>query len=196
VNLKTRVTNILTKPAAEWPIIAGETTTPTELITGYAAPLAAIPAVCGLIGMTVVGVPIPLMGTIRTGMIAGLSNAIVSWVLALVGVYVAALIIEKLAPTFQSRGDTTQAMKLVVFASTPAWVAGVLSLVPALGVLTIVAALYGVYLFYLGLPHVMHAPPDKVIPYMVVAAIVMIVLSVVFGYITAAITGVGVYRGI
>ena len=195
MDLKTRATNILSKPAAEWPVIAGESATPMELITGYAAPLAAIPAICGFIGMTIVGVSIPLMGTVRNGAVSGLSSAVVAWVLGLVGAYVAAIIIEKLAPTFQSRGDTTQALKLVVFSSTPIWVAGVLQLVPALGVLTILAVLYGIYLFYLGLPPMMHTPADKVIPYMVVAALVMIVISVCFGYITAAITGVGGYRG-
>jgi uncharacterized membrane protein len=195
VDLMTRATNILTKPAAEWPVIAGESTTPTELITNYAAPLSAIPAVCGFIGMTMVGVSVPLMGTIRTSMLSGLSGALVRWVLGLVGVYVTAIIVEKLAPTFQSRGDTTQAMKLVAFASTPMWVAGVLQLIPALGVLTILAALYGIYLFYLGLPPIMHTPADKVVPYMVVAAIVVIVLSICFGVLTAAVTGVGGYRG-
>jgi Yip1-like protein len=195
VDLKTRVTNMLTTPATEWPVIAGETTTPTALITGYAALLAAIPAVCGFIGMTIVGMSIPLVGTVRTGIVSGVATAIVSFVLGLVGVYIAAIIVEKLAPTFQSRGDTTQAMKLVVYASTPIWVAGVLQLVPALGVLTALAGLYGIYLFYLGLPPVMHTPADKVVPYMVVAAIVMIVLSICFGFVTAAITGVRGYRG-
>lgn len=195
MDLKTRATNILTKPAAEWPVIAAESTTPTDLITSYAAPLSAIPAICGFIGMSIVGMSVPLVGTIRTGMVSGLAGAVVRFVLGLVGVYVAAIIIEKLAPTFQSKGDTTQAMKLVVFASTPMWVAGVLSIIPALGLLAILAALYAVYLFYLGLPPVMHTPGDKVIPYMVVAAIVIFVINLCFGLVTAAITGVSGYRG-
>ena len=47
----------------------------------------------------------------------------------------------------------------------------------------------------LGLPPVMHTPAEKVVPYMVVAAIVMIVLSICFGFVTAAITGVRGSRG-
>ena len=86
-------------------------------------------------------------------------------------------------------------MKLVVFASTPMWLAGVLQIIPALGVLAILAALYAIYLFYLGLPPLMHTPADKVIPYMVVAALVIIVISVCLGVVTAAVTGVGGYRG-
>jgi len=195
MDLTTRVTNILTKPATEWRAIASESTTPMDLITSYAAPLSAISAVCGFIGMAVVGMSIPLVGTVRTGALSSFSSAVVRWVLGLVGVYVSAIIIDKLAPTFQSKSDTTQATKLVVFASTPLWVAGVLQLIPALGALMILAALYAVYLFYLGLPPLMHTPADKVVPYMVVAAIVIIVLSVCFGVLTAALTGVSGYRG-
>lgn len=195
MDLKTRATNILTKPAVEWPVIAAESTTPTDLITGYAAPLSAIPAICAFIGMSIVGISLPLMGTVRTGMMSGLSGAVVRFVLGLVAVYVSAVIIEKLAPTFQSKGDTTQAMKLVVFASTPIWIAGVLQIIPALGVLVILAALYAVYLFYLGLPPVMHTPADKVIPYMVVAAIVIFVINFCFGIVVAAVTGIGGYGG-
>ena len=195
MDLKTRATNILTKPAAEWPVIAAETTAPMDLISSYAAPLSAISAICGFIGLSIIGVSMPLMGTFRAGIGSGLASAVVRFVLGLVGIYVSAIIIEKLAPTFQSRGDTTQAMKLVVFASTPVWVAGVLQIIPALGVLVILAALYAVYLFYLGLPPVMHTPGDKVIPYMVVAAIVIFVINLCFGFVAAMVTGVGGYRG-
>jgi hypothetical protein len=195
MDLTTRATNILTKPAVEWPVIAGESTTPMDLITSYAAPLSAIPAICAFIGMSIVGVSLPLMGTIRTGLVPGLAGAVVRFVLGLVGVYVSAIIIEKLAPTFQSKGDTTQALKLVVYASTPMWVAGVLQIIPALGLLAILAALYAVYLFYLGLPPLMHTPADKVIPYMVVAAIVIFVINLCFGIVVATVTGMGGYRG-
>ena len=47
------------------------------------------------------------------------------------------------------------------------------------------------YLFYLGVPHLMHTPGDQVIPYMVVSALVMIVVTVCLAFVTAAIAGVG-----
>jgi hypothetical protein len=195
MDLKTRATNILTKPAAEWPVIAAERAEPMDLVTSYAAPLSAIPAICGFIGLSIIGVSMPLMGTFRTGIVSGLTSAVVRFVLGIVGLYGSAIIIEKLAPTFQSKGDTTQAMKLVVFASTPVWIAGVLQIIPALGLLVILAALYAVYLFYLGLTPVMQTPGDKVIPYMVVAAIVIFVINLCFGFVAAAVSGAGGYRG-
>jgi uncharacterized membrane protein len=186
MNLQNRVVNILSKPAQEWPVIASESTDVAALYKEYIMPLAAIPAICGFLGMTFIGVSVPFMGQIRTPMASGLAGLIVGYVLALVGIFLAAFIVDKLAPSFQSSGGIVQALKMVAFASTPTWVAGVLQLVPMLGALTLLAALYGVYLFYLGLPSVMKTPPDKVIPYMVVSAIVIIVISVV----TASISGV------
>ena len=190
-NLQARVTNILKQPAAEWPVIAAEPGDVASLLQGYAAPLAAIPAICRWIGFSVVGVAVPFVGTFRVGIVRGLANAIVYWVFALVGAYVAALVIEKLAPTFKSSGSTMQALKLVVYASTPMWVAGVLNLVPALSPLIILAALYAIYVFYLGLPQLMHTPSDQVIPYMLVSALVIIVVTVCLGIVTAAVAGVG-----
>src|SRR4026207_688333 len=177
MNLQTRVINILSKPAQEWPVIASESTDVAALYKEYIIPLAAIPAICGFLGMRLIGV---------TSMVSGLASLIVGYVLSLVGIFVAAFIVDKLAPSFQSSGGIVQALKMVAFASTPSWVAGVLQLVPLLGALALLAVLYGVYLFYLGLPSVMKTPPDKVIPYMVVSAVVIIVISVV----TASISGV------
>jgi len=174
MSLQTRVVAILTKPAEEWRTIAAEPATVEGLMRGYAAPLAAIPAVAQFIGFTLVGVTVPFAGTMRIGFARAFASAVVSWVLALVGAWIAAMVIEKLAPNFQSKGNTAQALKLVVYSMTPIWVAGVLNLVPMLGVLVIVAALYAIYLFYLGLPPVMSTPSDKAIPYMVVSALVII----------------------
>jgi Yip1-like protein len=179
-DLKTRAVNILRTPATEWPTIAAEPATVGDLIGGYAAPLAAIPAICRFIRMTLVGAPV-----------RGLASAILSWVFALVGVYIAAVIVEKLAPQFQSRGNLVQAMKLVVFAFTPVWLAGVLNLVPALSSLIVLAALYALYLFYVGLPPVMNTPPASVVPYMAVGALVCIVVAIVLGMITGIIARVG-----
>jgi uncharacterized membrane protein len=186
MNLQTRVINILSKPTQEWPVIASESTDIAALYKEYIIPLAAIPAICGFLGMTLIGVTMPLVGQLRTPIVSGLAGLIVGYVLSLVGMFLAAFIVDKLAPSFQSSGGIVQALKMVAFSSTPSWVAGVLQLVPLLGALALLAALYGVYLFYVGLPSVMKTPPDKVIPYMVVSMVVIIVIFVV----TASISGI------
>jgi Yip1-like protein len=194
MSLQTRVVAILTKPADEWRTIAAEPATVEGLLRGYAAPLAAIPAIAQFIGFSLIGITVPVFGgAIRVGIMRSIANAIVSWVLALVGAWIAAVVIEKLAPTFQSRGNTAQALKLVVYSMTPIWIAGVLYVVPALIPLVIIGVLYAIYLFYLGLAPVMSTPSEKVIPYMVVSALVIFVVSLILGAITGAISGIGGY---
>ncbi len=188
MNLQARITNIITKPKEEWPVIAQEQTTVAALYQSYICLLAAIPAVATFIGHSVIGITLPFVGHYRAPMGTALVGAVVSYVLTLASVYIAAMVIEKLAPNFGSKGDTVQALKLVAFAYTPAWVAGILGIIPALGILIIIASLYCIYLFYIGLPHMMQTPADKVIPYMIVSALIIIVLSIIVGVIVGIFT--------
>ena len=194
--LRARVVGILTRPAAEWPEIAGERTDPPTLMRQYAAPLAAIPAVCRWIGLTVIGAWLPIVGTFRVGMVRGLVSAVVAWLFALGGLYVAALVVDWLAPTFKSTRGIVPALKLVVYASTPVWIVGVLNLFPVFVPLTLLGALYSAYLFSVGLPPVAHTPADQVVPYMFVATLITIVVFLVLGLAAGAIVGVGGYAGV
>lgn len=169
-------------------MIAGEATSIASLYSGYIVILAAIPVIAGFIKMSLIGTSV-FFTTVRVDIVTGLLGAIVQYVLSLGGVYLSAFIIEKLAPNFQSQGDTCQALKLVAYASTAAWVAGVFNIVPWVGILLVIAGgLYSVYLFYLGLPLVMKTPQDKVIIYMIVSAVVIIIIYVVIAMVVGAIT--------
>jgi len=182
VDLKTRALSILAKPQHEWNIVAVEQTDPVKLTVQYIAILAAIPALGRFIGLSVIGVT-TFMGTqIRVGLIPGLVTAIMEYVLTIGAVYVAAIVIDKLAPTFKSYPLTwIQALKLVTYASTAAWLAGALYMIPALSPLVFLASLYSIYLFYVGMSPVMNTPEDQVVPYMVVSAVIVIVLMFVAG---------------
>jgi Yip1 domain len=190
-NLQDRVVKILTTPKTEWPVIEAESTDVATLYKSYIAILAAIPAVCSFIGGIVIGVPVPFFGTVRTPIGSAITTLILTYVLSLASVYIAAFVIDKLAPTFDSKPNVVQALKLVAYSSTAGWVAGVLNIIPVLGIIAALAGLYGIYLFYLGLPVLMKTPEAKVIPYMVVAAIVVIVLSILVGVIVGMVVGAG-----
>jgi len=186
--LMNRVTNILTKPKEEWQVIDGESTSVASLYSGYIVILAAIPIVASLIKMSLIGTS-ALFTTVHVGIVRGLIGAIVGYVLSLGGVYLAAFVIEKLAPSFQSQGNTLQALKLVAYAYTAAWVAGVFNLLPMIGILGILAGgIYSIYLFYLGLPLLMRTPQDKVVAYMIVAAVIIFVIYIVIGLVVSGIT--------
>jgi len=165
-------------------VIAGESTSVAALYSGYIVILAAIPVVASFIQMAFFS-----FGLVRIALTYALIAMIVHYVLSLGAVYLAAVIIEKLAPSFQSQGNTIQALKLVAYASTAVWVAGVFGLLPFIGVLGVIAGgIYSIYLFYLGLPAIMRTPQDKVIPYMIVAAVIIIVIQGIIMLIVGTIT--------
>ena len=190
-NLQARVTNILMKPTQEWPVIAAEPKDIAGLYSKYIVLLAAIPPVCTMIGKVVFGITIPFYGTYRVGIGNAITFAVMQYVLTLVGVYVSAFVVAKLAPTFQSEPDVAQALKLLAYSWTPAWVAGVLTLIPLLSPIAALVSLYGIYLMYLGVGPVMKTPADKAIVYLVVSAVVLIIVYFVIGLATAAVIGTG-----
>lgn len=186
-----RVTGIILRPANEWPIIAGEATTASTIYTGYVAPLAAIGVVALFLGQVLIGMSVPLLGTVRTGLLSGLTSAIVMYVMAFVGVWVLSFIVDFLAPQFGGQRDPLRALKVVAYSYTPAWVAGVLHLVPSLGALVLLASLYGLYVMYLGLPVLMRSPQDKAIPYTAVVVVCAILVFFVLGALSMCVGGMG-----
>jgi hypothetical protein len=182
-----RVKNIILTPATEWAAIDAETTTPREIYLGYVAPLAAIGAIAGFIGRSIIGTNIAFFGTIRTPLVSGLVAAIVMYVLTFVGVFIVAMIVDALAPTFDGQKDSVRALKVAAYSSTPGWLAGILQILPSLGLLALIAGLYGIYLFYLGLPVLMRSSKDKTIAYTAVAFVCVIVVYLVIGAISTAV---------
>ena len=192
MDIVSRVQQLILKPKEEWVKIKEEKITLAELFTSYAMILLAIPAVAQFIGWSLIGRRIPFVGTYRMGIGTGFLRAILFYVLTLVSVYVFGIIINALAPTFSSKSDATAAMKLAVYSMTPAWVAGVLYIIPLLDILVILASLYGIYILYLGFVcPMMDTPKEKVLAYMIVSLIVAVVVWVVVAVILGAMFAVG-----
>lgn len=184
MNLIDRAKSILLQPRDTWPIIEAEQADVAGLYTRYLMVLAAIPAVCGFIGMSLIGVG-AFGVSLRVPLLSGLVNMVVSYALSLVGVFVLGLIVDALAPTFGGQKNPIQALKLAVYASTAALLGGVFSLLPALAMLGLLAALYSVYLLYTGLPVLMRNPPEKTVTYTVVVVLAAIVMGLVIGAVGA-----------
>jgi hypothetical protein len=166
-------------------VIDAEQASVGSLYTGYILPLAAIGPVATIIGWSVFGMRIPFVGSYRVPISYGVRNAVVTYALGLVGVFVLGLIIDALAPTFGGQKNQIQGLKVAAYSYTAAWVAGVFYLIPALAILGLLASLYSLYLLYLGLPVLMKAPQDKAISYTGVVILVAIVLWVVIGAVVA-----------
>ena len=177
-----RVKNILLTPKTEWEVIDAEPTTVADLYKGYIIPLAAIGPVAQAIGSSAFGYTMPFVGSYRTPVGSAITGAIVSYVLTLAGVYVLALVIDALAPTFNGTKNQIQALKVAAYSSTASWLAGIFALIPGLRFLMILG-LYNLYLLYLGLPVLTKSPKEKALSYTVVVVLAAIVLFMVTGLI-------------
>jgi Yip1 domain len=186
-----RIIRILVTPRTEWPVIANETTSRRAIYLRYVAPLAAIGAIALFIGQVFVGSVIPLIGMVRASVAAGIVAAICTFALALLSVFALAKFIDRLAPMFGGQSDPLRALKASAYSYTPAWIAGVLQLIPAWSIFTLLASFYGLYLLYVGLPVLMRCGNDKAGPYLAVVAAMTIALLVLLGAITASVAGFG-----
>ncbi len=187
MNLLERVKGILLNPRAECAIIEREPGDMAYLFMNYVAILAAIPAICGFIGSSLIGISLPGLGTVRVPVVTGLVGAVVGYLLTFAMVYIVALLADLLAPTFQGQKNPENALKLVVYSYTPAWLAGVFLLIPSLGFLAILG-LYGLYLLWTGIPPLMKAPQEKSIVYTLAIIVCAIVIWIIVLLVQAAIT--------
>jgi len=187
-----RVQNILLKPKSEWEVIDAESATPVGLYLGYACILAAIPPIARLIGGQVFGYGAFLIH-FHPPLLSSIASAIVGYVLGLASIFVFALVIDALAPSFDGRKDSTQALKVAIYASTASWIGGVFSLVPALALISALFGFYSLYLLYLGIPVLMKAPQEKSLTYTIVAIVAAVAIYLVVGLVmgvVASVTGV------
>jgi len=194
MNLVQRAININTQPKSEWAQIAAEPTDTGKLLLGYALPLALLPFVGTLLG-----------GLLFAGVLGFtfvLVTAILGLLISLGVLFLMGIIAGALAPSFDGRNTNNDALKLLVYSSTPVWIAGFIGgLIPLVGFLLVLVAYgYAAYLLYLGCQTVLGVPQQKAIGYTAVVVIVWFLLGAVIGgliigAVTLAIVGGAVATG-
>ncbi len=184
--LLSRIRNIIADPRREWPLIATEPGNPMRLLVGYVAVLAAIPAVCGFIGSSLVGVSVSI-GRVHDSIPFGLMRALISYLFSFVIVYLTALAIDVMAPLFHTARNFGSALKLAAYSFTPVWLIGVVLMVPGLRFLSILG-LYAIRLLWTGLPPLMGTPRPKVLPYAISIVAAAFVITLTMAVIQAAVT--------
>lgn len=180
-----RIKGILLRPKEEWPKIAAEPATVASLYSDYIVYVAAVPPVCTLVGSLIFGYGFGGV-TYRPSLFGALWTALLQYGLALGGVYVFALIIDALAPRFGGTPDRVNALKLAAYSATASWIAGIFTLVPVLGFLTILG-LYSLYLLYTGAPVVMRLAQDRAMGFTGAIIAVGLVIGIVMSLILAAL---------
>jgi len=180
-----RAREIIMNPRVTWQAIKGEAIDLKQVFLNYAAPLALIPAVSSLIGISLFGLRMPAGHLIRAPFFESLLVSVLTYAVSLLAIYITGYIIYGLAPYFGSKADLNLAMKLVIYSATPFWLAGIFSILPGLGILSILG-LYGVYLMVVGLPELLGTPPDKVIWYTAAIIISLIVVNFILSTVIVA----------
>jgi hypothetical protein len=188
-----RVINIITKPKEEWNTIANETPNVSGIFTSYVLPLLLIPTVAQIIGLGLIGkkIGVGLWSVNVKSWEWGITSGISTFVGGLISIYLVAMVIDMLAPSFGSEKNFGRSFQLAVYSWTPAWVAGIFYIIPAVGIIASLAGIYGLVLLYMGIAPLKKTPADKIAVYFIVSLLVVIVISVVvalvLGLITAAI---------
>lgn len=113
--------------------------------------------------------------------------AIVMYIAAIVGVIIFGFILNALAPSFKTKSNKMQALKLVSYAATPWLLLGIFNIFPAAGLISLLGGLYGLYILYLGIPILMGTPKEQQMSFFIIGLIVYIVVMAAISMVTGAI---------
>jgi hypothetical protein len=177
-----RVINLMTQPTNEWKIISSEEADFRKILIKYILPLSLIPALAlfllyAVIGITSWGVT---TRSFETGIIKALIQILGSGII----IYAYSIVIEKLAPSFESEADTGRSFQLAAYSITPVWVLGILNLVNVLGTAVFfISVFYSAYLMKKGLPVIKKTPEDKVTGFMVLSLISYVIIYYAVGFV-------------
>ncbi len=188
-----RLRAILFSPRRVWPQIAAEPASTGSLYRHWILWIATIPPLANFLGYVSFGLPMPFIGTLRPSLEILIAQLLLSYVVALLMVWILAWITAALAPSFGAQKNRLQALKAIAYAMTPIWVVGILHLLPILGLLTALLSLaalaYSVWLLHEGLIATLQAPRERAIGYTTVVVIIGILLSWVLGLVVMLSSG-------
>jgi hypothetical protein len=151
---------VLIDPAGAWPRVAKEPVDWVSLMTRTVALLALIPALCGFIGVSIIGVIVPGTGVVRAALFDGIFGAIFFYLENFVVVFALGLLLHLTAPLFGGRRDLAAALTLAIYSYTPVWLTGIFLLLPGLHFLML-TGFYGAYVLLVGLPAMLQTPPPR-----------------------------------
>lgn len=184
--IMTRAKDVILNPRGSWQTIKNESLGIKDVYMRYLVVMAAIPVVFRFIKFSIIGYSIPFIDrSLRAPFFSGLLQAIVFYLLSLLGVYIFALVLEKLAPKFEGQVDLNSAFKLVAFAMTPSLLAGIFYVLPITlaALLQFLAGCYGIYLGYLGICELTTVPSSKRILYYIISIVTAAICLFIIGLV-------------
>ncbi len=177
-----RAWGLLRDPKTEWEQIRLEETSAAALMLGYVAPLAAVPALMGLVGALtfgggLIGAPAQLV-----------VGAVVSFLVFVALIYFIGLLTNAIADNFEAKRDEIAALKLAAYAATPTFLLGLFAVAPALWWAPLIGLALSAYLLHRGLAPLMRCPPERALAYAATIIVAGLVALVAMGLLTSCLT--------
>jgi len=116
-----------------------------------------------------------------------LTSTVFAIIIPLASIYVSSFIIDALAPSFGTEKNISATFRLVIYSSTPVYVASIVANIHwTLGIVGLFG-LYSIYLYWLGVSQVMKTPEDKKTSYVIVSFLVLFGVYFILGLIVSSI---------
>lgn len=199
MDIITRAKNMITTPKTEWDVIAAEQPVVNSIIMGYVVPLALIGAAAAFIGYGLIGFSI--LGVRVASISWGIFHAVTQLIIGIASVFLTALVVDALAPSFGSEKDFGRSVQLVAYGATPGLIAAIFSVLPMIaGLLSLAGGIYSIYLWYLGIGPLKKTPEDKKVVYLIVIFVILLcvyfIIGMVLGLILMPILGLSYGLGV
>ena len=169
-----KAVSICQDPQGCWKTIKTEEWTIEQLYRNFLVPLALVAGVSQLIGLVLtVKVVGAVMGTLMN----------IAMMLAMP--FVGAIVVEKCATVFEGKIDLDNALKYLAFTYSPTFLAAMLGMFGVgwfqiiTGLISLLAGLYAIYLFWEGAVPMTDIPQAKKMPFVVMVAAIMIVIAII-----------------
>ena len=158
------IKTLLLSPADGWPAIQQADLSIAEVYLRQVVPLAMITPICGYIGATQVGWPIPGADTLFMTPESAFRIAILSFLAILVAVLVIGKMIQWMGQTYEAQQSLSRCVNLAAYTITPLLLIGFATLYPPpwfIYLLGLPALGYSVFLLYSGVPVMMDITPER-----------------------------------
>jgi hypothetical protein len=152
-------------PKEEWESIRDQRCSIGRCYCSHVLILAAIPAICGYIGTTLVGwQPTGVREVIKLTPASALQISILFYITMLVAVFSIGKMIHWMGQTYGSGQPLPQCIALAAYTATPLFLVGFMALFPSPWLTLLIglpALAYTVYLLYTGVPIMMAIPEER-----------------------------------
>lgn len=176
-----RAKNLIISSDSEWDIIISENENKNSILKNYAIPLILVGALAAFIGH--------LIGPrfISPSISYSITSAIMAFIIPIISIFISAYIVDALATSFGSKKNIEGAFSLIIYSSTPAFIAAIVANLHWTLSFVNIFSLFSIYLFWKGIDKIMGTPEDKKLAYVIVSYLVIIGVYMILGLIVSSI---------